>query len=756
MVNFIKKHLFFLFFFFIVAFYYSPLLTSFKVPIPADTIIGLYHPYRDLVKSDFPNGYPFKNFLITDPVRQTYVWKELSVASLKGGELPLWNPYEMAGKPLLANFQSGVFYPLNLILFLTPFYLSWSMFIMLQSILGGIFLYLYLKNLNLDKRAVFLACISFIFSGFATAWLEWGTVLQTAIWFPLILYTTDNIISALQKEKKKFYINSFILLFALLSSFFAGHLQTFFYIFGASILYILLSLYTSGSNKVKKIIPLIIIFLIFNFISSFQLIPTLQFIKFSARAVDQNFLNSQGFFLPYSHLVQFIAPDFFGNPSTMNYWGTWNYGELVSYVGFIPLAFAISAFFIRRKKVLYFSLLFLASLIFALPTLFGRLVYIYQIPLISTAQPTRLLFLSTFSLSVLSAFGFNAYLKKRNTKRLALSLSILGFILICCWVFVLSGNLSIFKSPANVEVARRNLILPTIIASSLILVILITLKTKYEKLVNLGIILLLVFSTADLLRFSSKFNVFSPREFLYPPTKITEFLKSDNSIFRTSSSDDRILPPNFLTHYRIQSIEGYDPLYLDSYGKFIAAMERGKPDISEPYGFNRIITPANYSSDLYDFLNVKYVFSLVPIKSRKYRLILEEGETKLYENLSYLPRAFFARKIIVTGNDQESIDKIFSSNLANVAVVSREGNNSLKDRAYQVGEVEIVSYGENKIVLKTKNLKEGFLVISDVYYPSWHAKIDGIESRILRTNLAFRGLVVPAGIHQITFYTELF
>ena len=45
------------------------------LPIPADTIIGLYHPYSDLYAVDYPNGIPYKNFLITDPVSQIYIWK---------------------------------------------------------------------------------------------------------------------------------------------------------------------------------------------------------------------------------------------------------------------------------------------------------------------------------------------------------------------------------------------------------------------------------------------------------------------------------------------------------------------------------------------------------------------------------------------------------------------------------------------------------------------------------------------------------
>src|SRR3972149_10790597 len=74
------------------------------LPIPSDTIVGLYHPFLDLYSEISPAGVPFKNFLITDPVRQIIPWKELAIDNLSNLTLPLWNPYEMAGKPLLANF----------------------------------------------------------------------------------------------------------------------------------------------------------------------------------------------------------------------------------------------------------------------------------------------------------------------------------------------------------------------------------------------------------------------------------------------------------------------------------------------------------------------------------------------------------------------------------------------------------------------------------------------------------------------------
>ena len=45
------------------------------VAIPADSLVGLYNPFRDYLSSEFNIGYPFKNFLITDPVLQQYPWR---------------------------------------------------------------------------------------------------------------------------------------------------------------------------------------------------------------------------------------------------------------------------------------------------------------------------------------------------------------------------------------------------------------------------------------------------------------------------------------------------------------------------------------------------------------------------------------------------------------------------------------------------------------------------------------------------------
>src|SRR3989338_1627115 len=123
-MNYFKSHLYLLIYIIIVVIFYYPFLFAGKMPIPGDTIVGMYHPYRDVVWDNYVSGVPFKNFLITDPVRQQYLWRKLAIAQIKKGHLPLWNPYSFSGTPLLANFQSAVFYPLNILYFILPFNLA--------------------------------------------------------------------------------------------------------------------------------------------------------------------------------------------------------------------------------------------------------------------------------------------------------------------------------------------------------------------------------------------------------------------------------------------------------------------------------------------------------------------------------------------------------------------------------------------------------------------------------------------------------
>src|ERR1035437_4957441 len=259
------------------------------LPIPSDTIVGLYYPFRDEFLKTNPNGLPYKNFLVTDPVRQQIPWKTLVVEAEKKFSMPLWNPYNFAGTPLLANFQSSAFYPFNLLFFALPFSFAWSMLIFLQPLLAGVFLFFYLSNLKLNRFASILGAISFSFCGFSIAWMEWGTILSTALWLPLVLLSIDKIFETSNFMLKTANIKvigwALVFLFSLVASFFAGHLQTFFYLAILSAFYFLWR-FIQSSKKIQTFVLFLVLVFSFLVLILPQLIPTLKFISLSARNVD--------------------------------------------------------------------------------------------------------------------------------------------------------------------------------------------------------------------------------------------------------------------------------------------------------------------------------------------------------------------------------------------------------------------------------------------------------------------------------------
>jgi len=715
------------------------------IPIPADTIIGLYHPFRDLYAKDYPNGIPFKNFLTTDPVRQQYIWRELAISAEKQFKLPLWNSYNFAGVPLLANFQSGSFYILNFLFFIMPFYMAWSLVIFLGPLMAGLFMLAYLSNLKLNKWGNLLGAITYAFSGFFVAWMEWGNITHVALWLPLILLSVDKI--ALNVKNKKLILWSFIYLLSLTFSFFAGHLQVFFYLLIFSFVYFVTRWIQFGLKK-KIILIYLTLNVLFLIITSAQWIPGFQFISLSARDVDVINFNTSGWFIPWQHIIQFIVPDYFGNPTTLNYWGTWNYGEFIGYVGIIPLMLALFAMFHRRdKKTLFFGTLFFLAMIFSFPTFLAKIPYILKIPFLSTAQPTRLLFIVNFTLAVLSALGFDYLLKSRKIT-IVYPLIFIASVMLGLWIFIPGDHFAVVKN---------NLLLPTLLfAVSFFLLITIVLLRKNNKLIKIICFIVILITTFDLFRFGWKFTPFTKTTYLFPSTKTIVFLQNNLKEFRIMTTDSRILPPNFSAVYKLRSIDGYDPLYLLRYGELVAASERGKADISVPFGFNRIITPHNYDSKIIDLLGVKYVLSLSNLDSSKLVKVFQEGQTMIFENKDVLPRVFFVNSLRLARDKKEAINILFESsiNLAQVGVV--EDKDKRLNLDWSVGLVNIIEYSEDKIVINTKNKNAGFLILTDTFYPTWKASVDGKTTKIYLTDYNFRGIVVPEGDHRIEFYNSLF
>lgn len=725
-----------------------------KLPFPADALVGLYHPWRDAQSATYPNGLPFKNPLILDPFEQQFPYRYLAINQLKQGRLPTWNPYVFGGTPLLANIQTAVFYPLNFLYLLTDFTTAWGIQILLQPLLAGLFMYFYLQNLRLTGLASIFGSISFAFCGFMVAWLTWNTLGQTILWLPLILLAKDKLI-----ERFSFPWVA-VLIFAEISMILAGHIQTAVYAFVFSSVYLAWRIWQKSGRNWKIILKKRFVFVITGslvlLITSIQWWPTLQFIIGSARQFDLPDWHRLDWFLPWQHLLQLVAPDFFGNPTTGNYWGVWNWGEFASYIGVIPLFFASLSILIRKdKETRFFIWTLIVCLLLALPTFIAQIPYALAIPFLSTMQPSRIIVLMSFCLAVLGAFGVDAILEHEKISPVVKRYLSYFWIIIfsAIWILVLFGkNLGVsWEMSQHLMISQRNLILPTV----LVIISLgsfwwVTRQSKTKFTVRL-VILLLIINSIDLGRFLLKFTPFVDEYLIYPQTKTIEFLQKNLGNQRFISTDRRLLPPNVSTFYKLATVEGYDPLYLQNYAELAAAWTRQRPDI-RPASFNRIITPQITNSFITNLVGVKYILSLSEIDEPYLNLVFEEGQTRVYENTQVFPRAFFVEELQVLAGKKETMQALFANQDELKKIAFTEAQVNIEPEPLTANDqVSIREYLPNKIVIETQTSRERVLVLTDVYAPGWKVFIDDRKSLVFPLDYAFRGVIVPKGMHTVTY-----
>ena len=145
-------------------------------------------------------------------------------------------------------------------------------------------------------------------------------------------------------------------------------------------------------------------------------------------------------------------------------------------------------------------------------------------------------------------------------------------------------------------------------------------------------------------------------------------------------------------------------------------------------------------------MGVKYVLSLSDITSDKLTKFFRRAKQGCMKIKMPYPVYFFVDQIRVVKNKNEAIKEMFRSdfNPLNTAVIEKSrGVNTNPPQGWTNGEAGILEYSANRIVIKTENKGEGFLVLTDSYYPTWHASIDGLDTKIYTTDFNFRGIVIP-------------
>lgn len=737
----IKRYKFYLFIILIALIFFNPVFRG-QIPFPGD-LLANENPYRHTSYLGFnPGSIPHKA-QGADIIKEIYPWRFFAVESLKKGVLPLWNPYNFSGSPQFANFQTAVFYPLNFIYFLFPFNFSWTILIILQPILAGIFMFLFLtRSLKLSNFSSFIGAIAFALSSYMVVWIQYGNIGHTLLWLPLILFLIKRF------NDRVTALNFLAIVSILTLSFLGGYIQGLFYVYVVSFLYFA---YLSKLKNLKKLFLLLASFAFPISLGAFQLLPTLELFVQSTRG-SYNLNQISQLLLPPPSLLTIFAADFFGNPASRNYYLQGTYIERVIYVGIPILFFAIYSLKSKFKDLKFFAFLSAASLAVATNIPFIKYLYLLPIPVISTTVPTRELSVFIFSTIILGSIGINFW--EKNKIKIKIPYVFISIYLLL-WISVfLAHNFNILN-PENFRITTRNLVLPSILIAFTII--------SFYLRNKLGKVLLTFLVVVDLLYFFNKITPFSPTELVYPKTEIVSYLQKNAGINRYWGYGSAYIPANFQTVDKTYSPEGNDPLHIASYGKLLASSANGKipealprPDANIAPGYGQDDLKNNfYRKRILDLLGVKYIvhkadfIDTATFPKEFYSLIWTDSTLQLYENKNSFPRFFMTNNYIVSSNKNEVLDNIYDKNIDLKKTILLEEKLEIKMDKSSINEVNLVSYEPNKVIFKTNSTGNSLLFLSDNYYPGWRTRIDGKDTKLLVADYTFRAVAVPKGKHTV-------
>ncbi|MCX5807139.1 MAG: YfhO family protein [Proteobacteria bacterium] len=544
----------------------------------------------------------------------------------------------------------------------------------------------------------------------------------------------------------------------------------------------------------ERVIAISLVLLLFILLSSVQLLPFYELKINSIRTSGLTYKEAIIWSFAWKDFVQFFLPDFYGYMlDTQKYWQNQSWLKTV-YLGVIPFILSSFYFISRDRKKWVFIILIFISFLFALGGNTPLYRFLYHIPPFSSVRyPVKFLFVFFFVIAVTSGLGFDL-LKKgvaENTVRVKNIVSIsfyFGFALVIIWGYVVIFNDNIYnfldkmgiKSPAyhdinfNLHNVKRFLFFSFMFCFMLLLY----LRLKYKKIVFQILLFLL---TADLFLASYGFYSTVPWKAYMEnhdfSKKLTNVRNTEryfvtpktNAEFDRFPKDRGILSSSYAAIFGLYTMGGAEVLRVQQNEIYLITMfgagtlEDAKRGI-DASGIRYLITSHKTKNSKFKILsNIAigkekvHLYEYLPCPGRFLlfdRIHFVNNETMAIEKLKDKSIDLKKELILITDlKDTRNNPLIKDNKIGNMEdnKATLRNQKPVKTKIEHRGNVKLVSYLANKVVLEYESDKDMFLYVSDTFYPGWKAYIDKRQTKIYNANLAFRAIEAPKGKHVVVF-----
>lgn len=702
-----------------------------------------------------------------------------AAASLRAGDLPLWNPHLYGGAPFLADMQTGLFYPPNLLLFLLApdfSYRAMEGMAVFHVFLAGLFMYLCLRYLDPGEGhrvrarswrvpAALLGAIAYMFSDLFVVHLGNLNLIAVAAWLPLIVLLFWR---ALRTRRPGWAVGAGV---ALGFSTPAGHLQITLYI--GLTLAVMTAVETMAAcrdarqrSKVKHPAPcllwpllaLVITAGVAVGLSAPVLLPALEYTRLSPRAA-LSYRDAARYSLVPALLGEMLVPALFSSREPSLYWGVWD-RVAAGYLGILPLILAGLAVLLRRGR--WERLLVVLAIMALLLALGGESVvhgWAYRLlPGFGQLRaPARFVFVLDFALAALAALGLEQLLNPLGRRpRKALQAAWRGLLWLGGAAAVVGGAwayLVIFQAQDRdptlfwrVSAAGSGVILALLLLGASLVWLAARLSGRLRRRTLAWLAVGLVFlDLASLGAYTDLGDEPPTAGFDHP--QAVRFLQADGGFFRIDSRTDvgGVWQPDLALVPALSGAGGSGSGLYDVGGVDNPLVVADVARYWEGTG--------GRSTRLYDLLGVRYVLGSkgVVLDWTKFTLAFDGDPTvNVYRNETALPRAFMVYRAEVAATHEEAWVRLHQPDFDPAGTVILEGGRPLEVAPDRQAAVRVRRYEPDALEIEVNTPARGYLFLSDPFYPGWQAEVDGQPVELLRADYAFRAVAVPAGSHRVT------
>jgi hypothetical protein len=791
----------------LVVFFWKPLFLGLKL-VPADIVYTdpLFYPHA-------PAGFVKPhNVLLYDQAYQFYPWRVLVSQMLRQGTLPFWNPYTYCGAPLLAEDQPAVFYPLNLLSYLFAPADAVLFLALARLFVAGLATYWFVRTLGGGRFGSLVGAVTFAFSGFMIVFLGHPHT-NVVAWLPALFLTAEWLYRKNSAQHVAFI--ALVVAAQLTGGHTETALYT---CTAGGLYYLLRVLCGWWQTRQSKQAVLALMSFaaataLGLALAAVHLLPFVEWLQHSAelrlRSGVENLSTWRwGWTYWLAGLVTGLVPNLFGNPTWpgeyRSFFPAGNYVEQTIYVGIIGLALAAVAAVVRRreKPVLFLTLLGVGALGAALRL--PVLDWVNHLPVFDIASVGRLRLIYTFCASALAGLGAGVVLSgargcvlerpagggaakrpARGGAALRWSAALLvGLAAVAAAALVVARRVFTAMYPLDVSevgTLTRGVIVrafslsnvmmywPVLVAlGGAVVLALYRWRVVGQRAAQAVLFILVV---VDLFALGMDYHATIRPEDIYPETPALQRVKSDSGVFRVLGTHVDFMP-NACVVYGLQDVRGLD-FPIQRYLELSQAIGG-----SDWLGYGILFTE-KLQPRLLNLMNVKYVLSssrLGPQVLRDMELIATDNDVKVYLNKACLPRAFLVHQVQVVADGPEALralldpeldlgSKIVLEKAPPAGFVAAQGSPALGGtlrspapggtlRGLPTDSVEIMRYTPNRVTIQADAVADGFLFLSDTYYPDWKAYVDGVASEIYPADYAFRAVYLTAGQHVVEFVYE--